>query len=367
MKKIIQKIFPRKFHKFYKKIRNNKKLDKDLIYISDKFIKSESYKTVSNQWHLLNIIDYENILNSGLENLGIQTFGHYFNFYNYKQEELINLFKNFEKNESFAFKSNIFKINQNLGLKEICNYNYLLLLLYFNLKKSKYFKFLELLNDDTYLNFGDHFITIDDHNITSDKIISLFDLENIDDFSYIGKDKILEIGAGSGRLSECILSIKKTSNYTICDIPPSIFISYKRLKLAFPDKKIELLIDIEDPEILNKKIISNDISFIFPHQIKKINKKLFDLTIAVNCLHEMNKSTLNFYFKNISNISRNFYFSIWKKTKNWYSGNLFKKTERLDFEGNDYQIPPNWIIKKKSELKFPSSQIGIGYSLEEEN
>ena len=47
--------------------------------------------------------------------------------------------------------------------------------------------------------------------------------------------------------------------------------------------------------------------------------------------------------------------------------NLFKKTERLDFEGNDYQIPTNWIIKKKSELKFPSSQIGIGYSLEEEN
>ena len=89
---------------------------------------------------------------------------------------------------------------------------------------------LEGIANRTDFDLGSHTKNQSDYNITSDKIISLFDLENIDDFSYIGKDKILEIGAGSGRLSECILSIKKTSNYTICDIPPSIFIRYKRIK-----------------------------------------------------------------------------------------------------------------------------------------
>tara|TARA_B100000029_G_C17489585_1_gene928586 strand:- start:41 stop:1132 length:1092 start_codon:yes stop_codon:yes gene_type:complete len=362
MKNILQKIFPKRFHNYYKKIRNNKKLDQDLIYISDIFIKSDSYKTVSNQWHLLNINDYKNILNSGLENLGVGTFKHYFNFYDYKDEYLTNLFKDLETEDLYTFNSSIFKTNSKLNLKTICNYNYLLLLLYFNLKKSKYFKFLNLLSDNTYLNYGDHFITIDNINITSDKIVSLFDLENIEQFSSVN-NKILEIGAGSGRLAECILAIRNISNYIICDIPPSIYISYKRLKLAFPNKKIKLLIDIDDPEKLNNEILNNEITFIFPHQIQKIKKKLFDLTIAIDCLHEMNKPTLVFYFKHINNISQKLYFSIWNKTKNWYSGNLMKKTERLDFEKGDYPIPTNWQVEKKIQLKFPSNHIGIGYNL----
>jgi putative sugar O-methyltransferase len=365
LKKLYQRLFPKRFHNYYKKIRNNKNLDKDLVYISDIFINSESYKTVSNFWHLLNIIDYENILNMGLKNLGKNTFSHYYNFYDYKEEYLTNLFNNLNKDEFFDFKSNIFKTSQYLNLKETCNYNYLLLLLYFNLKKNKYFQYLKLLNDNTYLNYGNHYITIDNYNITSDKIISLFDLESIDNFSFVKNDKILEIGAGSGRLSECMLTIKNISNYTICDIPPAIFISYKRLKLAFPNKKIELLIDIDNPDELNNKIINNDVTFIFPHQIKKIKKKLFDLTVAIDCLHEMNKSTIKFLFFNINNISHKLYFSIWNKTKNWYSGNLFKKTERLDFEKGDYPIPINWQIEKKEKLKFPSNHLGIGYNLKD--
>lgn len=362
--KIYNRIFPKRFHRFYNQIKNNKNLDKDLIYISDIFINSESYETVSNQWHILNIKDYKTLLDSSTNKLGTKTFNHYFNFYDYQSEYLVNLFKDLKFNEILNLNSNIFKTNNDLTLKEICNYNYLLILLYYNLKKSDYFKYLKQLNDDTYLNFGQHYISIDGYNITSDKIISLFDLENIEKFSLKKNDKILEIGAGSGRLSECILTLKNISNYTICDIPPSIYISYKRLKRAFPNKKIELLIDIDDEEEIYNRINSNYISFIFPHQIKKIKKKLFDLTIAVDCLHEMNNSTLKFYFKNINNNSYKFYFSIWKETKNWASQTLFKGTERLHFEKGDYPIPVNWKIEYKKELKFPSNCIGIGYNLD---
>jgi putative sugar O-methyltransferase len=362
--KIYNTIFPKRFHTYYKEIKNNKNLDKDLIYISDIFINSESYQTVSNQWHILNISDYKNLLNFDLNNLGTKVFNHYYNFYDYQSEHLPNLFKDLKPDDIISLNSNIFKTNSDLNLKEICNYNYLLLLLYFNLKKSKYFEYFNQLNDDTYLDFGQHFINIDNHNITSDKIISLFDLENIEQFSLIKNNKILEIGAGSGRLTECILTTRNISNYTICDIPPAIYISYKRLKKAFPGKKIELLIDIKDADELCKRINSNYISFIFPHQIKKIKKKLFDLTIAVDCLHEMNKSTLEFYFKNINNISHKFYFSIWKETKNWGSKKLFKRTERLHFEKGDYPMPLNWQLDFKKDLKFPSNYISAGYNLD---
>jgi len=363
MKKIFQKLFPQKFGSFWKKLKKNKNLDKDLIFITNKFIDSKSYLHVSNQWHIYNIFHYKTLLKNKLKNLGTTVFSHYFNFFSYNDEFIKNLYKNIKAEKVFKIKTNILKKHKNLKLSDSVSYNYLLLLLFENLKKSSYFKFLRLLKDKSYLNFGNPFINIDGFNITSDKIISLFDLENIEKFSKIDKSRVLEIGAGSGRTSECILSIKKCLSYTICDIPAAIYISYKRLKLAFPNKKISLLIYIEDPIVLNKKILENDISFIFPHQMEKIKNKFFDITIAIDCFHEMNKDTLKNYFDNISSISDKIYFTIWKKTKNWFSGGILKKTERLHFDLGDYPIPSNWKMKLKNELKFPAAFYGIGYNI----
>ena len=84
----------------------------------------------------------------------------------------------------------------------------LCLLLFENLKLSKCFKYLKNLDDKTYCGFEHPFIQIDDYKISSDKIISLFDFEKISAFYNLNeKNKVLEIGAGSGRLCECILSI----------------------------------------------------------------------------------------------------------------------------------------------------------------
>ena len=104
--KIYNRIFPKRFHRFYNKIKNNKNLDKDLIYISDIFINSESYETVSNQWHILNIKDYKTLLDSSINKLGINVFNHYFNFYDYKSEHLVNLFNEIQPNDILNLNSN---------------------------------------------------------------------------------------------------------------------------------------------------------------------------------------------------------------------------------------------------------------------
>ena len=120
-------------------------------------------------------------------------------------------------------------------------------MLYYNLKRGNYFKFLSELQDKSYLGFNDPFVEIDNINITTDKIASLLDCEKIDKAFNFDKIKtVLEIGAGSGRTSEAIMTINNNLTYVICDIPPAIYISYSRLKIAFPNKKISLLIDIND-------------------------------------------------------------------------------------------------------------------------
>ena len=365
MKKILKKLFPLKFEDYWKKHKNSKNYDETLRLITENFIKSKSYKFVSNQWHLLNINDFQSLKINGLNKYGSEIATHYFTFLNYEDEHIKNLYNNLNNQKQINNRINIFKKQNNLNYKISLSYNILCLLLFENLKNSKFFKYLKNLDDRTYCGFDHPFIQIDEYNVSTDKIISLFDFEKIYSFYNLNsKDKILEIGAGSGRLCECILSINPNLNYTICDIPPSIYISYERMKLRVPQKKIELLININNFDELSNKIKKNDISFIFPHQIEIIKEKFFDLGIAVDCLHEMDKKTLNYYFDNFNNNTKNFYFSIWKKTKNWESGTLFKKTENLNFEKGDYPIPNNWKNKFYKELEFPSNQISLGYTIE---
>ena len=78
----------------------------------------------------------------------------------------------------------------------------------------------------------------------------------------------------------------------------------------FNTKKIGLLYDLQDSVELNNSINNFDISFIMPHQLNLIKNNNFDLTIAIDCVHEMDKKTIQNYFTNINNISKLFNF-VW--------------------------------------------------------
>lgn len=356
--------FKDNFKEFWKKNKNSKNFDQELRFITETFIKSNSYSFVSNQWQKFNINDYKTIKEYGLTKYGSKISTHYFTFAEYGDEHLENLIsKKFDK-KIIKFNSSIFKKQKEFNYKYSLNYNILCLLLFEKLKKSKVFNKFKLLKDSTFLDSEYPFIKIDDYNITTDKIISLFDFDYINSFKRLkNKFKILEIGAGAGRVAECLLSINKQLKYTICDIPPSIFISYKRLKKSFPKKKIKLLIDINNKDELIDKLNDSDISFIFPHQLDMIKNFYYDISLAIDCLHEMDKKTINSYFSSISQNSKFFYFSIWQKTKNWDSKGLLKKTERLDFNKGDYPIPNNWKKLFSRKLIFPSNQLALGYKI----
>ncbi len=365
MKKYYHRIFSKKFDKIWKKIRNTKKIDPTLRHITDNFINSKSYKTVSNYWHIRNIQSFEWIAKFGIDNYGSTIAPYYFTFARMHHDEWFDVLIENLKDESFNIESDqLFKKQKNFSLNDSIGYNYLCYLLYYSLKKNDYYKHLKTLNDNTYLGFDDPFISIDNINVSTDKIVSLFDCEKIfRTFKDTKLDNILEIGAGSGRTSEAIISMKKNSKYIICDIPPAIYISYKRLKIAFPDKKISLLLDIDQQDELENKIKESDISFIFPDHLKFLKKDFINLTIAIDCMHEMDKSTIKYYLGNINRFSENFYFSVWEKTKVPFSKNIFKQENILDVSDNDYNIPDVWKILLKENLIFPCNQIALGYKI----
>ena len=362
----INKFFPKRFDKHWKKIRSSKNIDKTLIQITDNFINSKSYKLVSNFWHVLNIKNYQTLSDLGIKKYGSTIARNYYTFTEIINDELINETVNNLKNYPFKIDSvNFFKKHDGFTLTESITVNYLCYLLFYNLKKTKIFEHINKLQDKTYLGFNDPYIEIEGINVTTDKIISLLDYEKIQKAFEIKKfKKVLEIGAGSGRTSEAILSVENNLKYIVCDIPPAIYLSYSRLKLAFPKKRISLLIDINNKNDLEEKIENSDISFIFPHQLEILNKRSIDLVLAIDCMHEMDKTTIQYYFNLFNHIAKNFYFSIWSKTDVPYSANFLNIKNTLDYNAGDYKIPKHWLNIFNEKLIFPSNFLSLGFKID---
>ena len=366
MKRILNKIFPKKFDKYWKKIEGSKNIDEELRQITNSFINSKSYKLVSNYWHVLNINNYKSLYMHGINKYGSTIAKNYYTFTEIHHDAWFDKAINNLKNDSFKIESNeAFKKQEGLKLNESIAYNYLCYILFYNLKKTSVFQYIKKLNDKTYLGYNDPYIKIDNIKITTDKIVSLLDYEKIRKaFEIKNLNKILEIGAGSGRTCEAILSIEEHLKYIICDIAPAMYISYQRLKLAFPKKKIALLINVNNKTELEKQIEDNEIIFIFPHQLELLEKKSLDLVVAIDCIHEMDKLTIQYYFKLFDNISKNFYFSIWNETDVPYSKNIINQKNKLNYNSGDYKIPNNWKNIFKEKIIFPSNQLSLAFKIE---
>ena len=64
MKKILHhyhKIFPKRFHRYWKKNKSILNIDNDLKEITSSFVQSKSYNFVSNYWNRLSIENYKSL------------------------------------------------------------------------------------------------------------------------------------------------------------------------------------------------------------------------------------------------------------------------------------------------------------------
>ena len=367
--KFIQKrlnIFRINFKKFWKNAPKSE-LPQELIEITEKFIVSDSFKYVSNYWHSININIYKQFIkariNSYTKKIDAQQFNIYANsisdIYEYSNNYIIkDALKNVEKIK-INYEIDLFKKHHLLDYRQSYNYNILLILLYENLRKLDEFKLLKSLNEET---FNDPFLEVGGVKITLNKIGALINYHTIVSIPSFSKPNniILEIGAGQGQDAEVILSNNEKFKYVICDIPLSVFISYSRLKKAFPKKKISLCFDIKDKTDMMNKLLNNDILFIFPHQIQFFERKTFDIFIASGCLHEMDKKTIKRYMNYVDTHSKYLYFAVWDNTKVPFS---IIKNKLSAYSNSDYSINKNW---KKIFIRnsiYPSNIVELCYEV----
>jgi putative sugar O-methyltransferase len=359
-------IFKINFKKFWKNA-SKSNLPQELVDITDNFILSDSFKYISNYWHSININIYTQFINKGININTKNIDGQHYNIFanlisdlhTYSSNDLIkNTFKNVENNK-INYEIDLFKKHDLLDYDQSYKYNQLVTLLYANLRKLEEFKLLKSLNNNTFI---DPYIEIENTKVTLDKILTLFKYNSISSIPSFSKQNniILEVGAGQGGVAEVILSNNEKFKYIICDIPPSIFVSYLRLQKAFPNKKISLCFDVNSKTEMMSKLLKNDILFIFPHQIGLFEKKVFDIFMGIGCFHEMDKKTIKRYMNYVDIFSNCLYFDAWQITKVPFS---LKKNKLSAYSESDYSINKNWKKIFIRDSIYPSNFVELCYEV----
>ncbi len=345
IKKVLRKIRPYKipvltsdnFKKWWDIFKKNKNIENDLKLMIDYFISQKNFKNSSIYWNALAKQHLSYLANYGIENFK-QTIEsrHYFGEGNHKLlKPIIGDEIKIKLNESELNKKYTF-IDGKISKK----YNeYTLILLNYLISKN-FQKYLNKINEHEYGN--PIYITYDNKKHSFSSLNSIIELDTISKNLNINKlHNVLEIGAGSGRTCSALIKINNDMKYTICDIPPSLFIAQYNLQKIFPGKKFFKFRSFNNYSNIKDEFEKSDIKFLTPDQIKYLPNKIFDLSISIDCLHEMSKNQVEDYFDEFDRLSKNTFF----KCQNTQWANFGNGKFTID----NYPIKKNWkkILHKK--------------------
>ena len=350
------------FKKFWKNLDKSKIIDQDLIFFIDNYVHSESYSYTSRFWSTRNVKHLNLLIDSQKKNeLNYEISSDYFTWLDITNSRVQTLVKELDK-EEFDEKFTLAKQQKFLTPYKSIQHNILLIMLYKFLAKIDNKNYLNMLREKNSFIKNNPFIEINNFKISQDLVNSIIELYEIEQslniFEHDKKITILEIGAGNGRTADTITNIYKNTNYVICDIPMASYVCYKRFKDNYPEKKITCLFDLNSEDKIVDQISKNDISFILPHQLNLIKERYFDVVIALDCIHEMDKKTIKFYMKNINKLSKYFFMKVWEKTDVPYQFN-----HTLNVHNNSYQFFPKWELISKKQSIFPSSFYNIAFKI----
>ena len=317
------------------------------------FLESPDFSRVSRYWNYLNAANLEMIARSGPENYRKDVSLNYYTWTDFSEELAGGLFRSAAQASRSPY-AQLFRQQPGLQGVPSVRHNVLIAALHAAVMErpvaQRFAEVRENVADST------PHLVIEGARVTQDRLNALLEFERI---SLLGEllpnSTVLEIGAGSGRTAACMMSLLPGIKYIIADIPPALFLSSGNLRALFPERRVALGFEAADREQLSALIASHDLVFIFPHQIGMLADKSIDRFLAVDCLHEMTRATIETYFAQIDRVAKTFYMKVWNSTRVPFD--LHRLTR------DDYPVRPQWQKVFDEPCVFPSNFSEMGYRL----
>ena len=337
------------------------KIDNELKKIVDNYLSSESLKFSSKFWNKINISNLSQINHLGIEKFHTTLSRNYF-AWSFIDDDFINGLYDFcKENEIESIDTKVLmKQHESFTITQSINYNLISFLLYQYLKKNGYLNDLKILEENNFMIENAPILKIDNLKLTQDKLHSLIEYNEIKKITADQNLNYLEVGAGSGRTTETIIRLNKRINkYVIADLPPALYVNYLRIKNTFKNLNVKMCENVNSKSDLQKLIEENDILFIFPHQIKYFNDSFFDIAIAIDCLHEMEKKVIKEYMDLFNLKAKYLYYKVWEESYVPYCFNHYLNARSKQ----DYFIKSNWKQIFNKKCICPSNYVELAYKI----
>jgi putative sugar O-methyltransferase len=174
--------------------------------------------------------------------------------------------------------------------------------------------------------------------VTQDLCNSVHEYIHATQFTDMSKSplRVLEIGAGYGRLATLFLDVSPTCKYWIVDIPPALYISQRYLSEVYPEKKIFKFRPIARFSDVVDEVQKSDVCFFMSSQIDMLPEKSIDIALCISNLHEMTKEQIAHYFHRIDRMTRGTFY-----TKQWLRS--IAKENGFTISRSEYPVLPNWM------------------------
>ena len=117
---------------------------------------------------------------------------------------------------------------------------------------------------------------------------------------------ICEIGGGYGRLAQLFLRLMPRCHYVLVDIPTSLILAYYYLSKVFPDDIQAYETTRSAPEYTREILTAKRLTFLLPHQLPRVQKRVVDLFINIDSFQELTPPIVKDYFRLIQELGKNY-------------------------------------------------------------
>ena len=149
-------------------------------------------------------------------------------------------------------------------------------------------------------------------------------------------DRVIELGAGYGRLTWAFLAGFPGVRCTIVDIPPALAVSQRYLTELFPDRPAFRFRHFDDESEVRDELESSQIAFLTPNQLQILGSLDATLFASISSLHEMRPDHIAHYIDEAGRHAAGGHFY----SKQWLS--YANPSDEVTITQADYPIPPSW-------------------------
>lgn len=147
--------------------------------------------------------------------------------------------------------------------------------------------------------------------------------------------RILELGAGYGRVAWAALEVLPNARCVLVDIPPALAVAQRYLTELYPQLPVFRFRRFRDGEAAAEELEGSRIAFLTPNQLERLPPLDADVGITISSLHEMRPDQIRRYLELIDVHCRGVFYT--KQWQRWHN-----PLDDVVITEADYPYPAQW-------------------------